>query len=416
MKDKKWRLRYNMYIFLLIIIVLSGCNREEPQEITEITLMHGWGGSLATHEMMQSIFDEFMSQNPDIKLVCQALPDSSVVLEKANEMLAVNKMPDIISTNGNADYVGNAVKKGKALDLMPYILKNEALQKSIYHTVFDTWTTEEGQIYTLPDAMEASGYWYNEEIFIRAGVAKPPETWEEFWETCEKVKNLQDVYPMAMEKIQAVEYFLPARIAGISLEGLSFVESMPERFDRECFYSGMEDVRRAYSYSMPVNSLNDAREAFRNGKIAFYFNGVWECEELKEMKGVRYADYPTETGQSLAYLSASSGYVVCNSKDEKKVAACIRFLEYILSDQVQTKIAIETGQAPSNPQVNPDTIQEGYPLLGESLSVVRKADIQIKSIYSVWNGQVVEQIKEGLSGINNESLTVQELAERLNEK
>lgn len=63
----------------------------------EITLLHGWGGTLQTHRVMQEIYQEFQDENPDIVFTCIASSDSSIAVDNANELLAVGKTPDIVS-------------------------------------------------------------------------------------------------------------------------------------------------------------------------------------------------------------------------------------------------------------------------------------------------------------------------------
>ena len=56
-------------------------------------------------------------------------------------------------------------------------------------------------------------------------------------------------------------------------------------------------------------------------------------------------------------------------------------------------MAIDTGQAPSNPNVDNAMIREDYPLLGNALEVAHGADLQIKSISSVWDAAAVDFLK-----------------------
>ena len=93
------------------VSVFGGCSNQEEESPIEITLMHGWGGTLKTHNTMQQIYAEFSEKNPDIVLKCTPYSDSSIAVETANDMLAVGKMPDIINTNGLSYYVANAVKQ-----------------------------------------------------------------------------------------------------------------------------------------------------------------------------------------------------------------------------------------------------------------------------------------------------------------
>ena len=98
-------------------IAVSYTHLQEEPEVTELTFIHGWGGTVKTHSTMQEIYRAFDEENPDIVLNYQPSSDSNIAVEQANNMLAIDKMPDIVSTNGQSYYVQNAVKRGMALDL-----------------------------------------------------------------------------------------------------------------------------------------------------------------------------------------------------------------------------------------------------------------------------------------------------------
>lgn len=49
------------------MIIIGGCSKKEEQECVEITLVHGYGGTLESYKMMQEIYNGFSEKNPDIK-------------------------------------------------------------------------------------------------------------------------------------------------------------------------------------------------------------------------------------------------------------------------------------------------------------------------------------------------------------
>ena len=195
--------------------------------------------------------------------------------------------------------------------------------------------------------------------------------------------------------MQVAENLFLAVLAGKGPQGLEMARTLPSASDTRVFRDAVRDFAWIFSHSVKAESLDDAREYFREGRTAIYFNGVWECEEFKGCAAeadIAYANYPTESGESLSYISPSSGYVLFDSYDEKKKEASVRFLKYMLSGEVQLKLALETGQAPSNPNVDLAVIREEYPLLGNALEQAHGADIQIKTITSVWNSRIMETI------------------------
>lgn len=423
---KKFMMLTALILCMTTFISCSDSNIESEEKVT-ISLMHGWGGTLKNHQTMQKIYDEFNKRNDDIELIYMPFPDAKIAVEKANNMLAVGKMPDIISTNGFSYYEQNAVKKGMALDLKPYILKDKELGGLVSKDVIDVWENE-GKLYTIPDAIEVMGYWYNKEIFIKAGVVDEsgqialPKTWDEFFNVCSKIKLWSEIENnsisvAALESDQVVENFFFARLAGVDKEGLKMVTTIPEDFSNRSIEEVVEDIGKLYDFSIEVNSIDNARQTFKEGKTAIYFNGVWDSDYFvdDEIEGkIGYAAYPSESGKSISYVSPSSGYVIHDNLDGKKNEACIRFLKYMLSDEVQTEIALSTGQAPSSPRVDSDTIKSEYKLLGTGIEVAMDADIHIKSMRSVWSGAHSDILSEYLLQCYNDEEKYLEMINRLN--
>lgn len=411
MKSGSGRFKYTGWLCAVLIIIgltfSGGCAGKEEVQPVEITVVHGWGGTAQTHKVVREIYQEFSALRPDVILKEQASSDSTIAVEKANDMLAVDRMPDVVSTNGLSYFVQNAVTKGMALDLMPYIEADDELKASIHPSVLESWTTEDGKLYTLPDALEVMGFWFNASFFREAGITdadgnvKLPDTWEEFFGDCERLdawceKQSSGMSVFALEDIQVVEDFLLARLAGASPEGLAMASAMPSDFDTPSFKRTLQDAARLYSYSQDVDNIDNARQAFLDGRSVIYFNGVWESDIFRGtgIEGeIGYAAYPTESGASLSYISPSSGYVVYDNPDPGRREASIEFLKYMLSTKVQNRLAIDTGQAPSNPNVDNAMIREDYPLLGNALEVAHGADLQIKSISSVWDAAAVDFLK-----------------------
>lgn len=399
----------------------------EVEEPIHLSFVHGWGGTLHAHSIMQEIYDDFDEQNEDIILSSQPSSDSSIAVEKANDMLALDEMPNIVSTNGQSHYVDNAVKRGKLLDLMSYIRKDSEFMQMIHPSVLSVWTNTDGSLYTLPDALEVMGYWYNEQYFIEAGIvdengkAALPGSWDEFFEVCEKLEEwneesgkLRSVY--VLENVQVVENLFFARLGGDSTEGLIMSTGVPDTYDTEVFRNVVKDFTRFYEYSENTDNLENARQYFIEGSTAMYFNGAWESKVIQSSErseDIAYANYPTNYGMMLSYVSPSSGYVVYDSPDERENEAAIRFLKYMLNQQTQTRLAMETGQAPSNPKVDNQVIAMVSPVLGNALETAHHAGIQLKTITSVWESQAIEIIGSSIEKACQDDDALEEMIQQL---
>lgn len=400
------------------LLGLSGCQEGQEEQPTELLLMNGWGGTGADHVAMRDIYTGFMEENPDIRLILDSSPDISITIDKGEEMLAVDRMPDVLSTNGYEDFVKYAVGKGYALDLIPYLEKEEGLSECIPASVLES-QMEDGALYTVPDVVELSGYWYNKEIFRQAGIEKNPETWEEFWAMCQQLQNWSEqeqnqVVPVVMEAGQAAFAFTGARIAGEGREGLKMLEKKPENFQHPAIEAALKDLIRIYEYSGNMSTSlneNDALDAFNKGKAAMYFNGAWANVMISSKIPAGFSNYP----EGVCLETITSGYVLSNTQGEKKTEAAIRFLKYILSEEVQRRILRETKQVPVNQNISYLDFKEELPLLIEAVETSQKAEIKVQSLRSAWGAEIVDWMQEHIGSLLDGSVTVEEYLQLLNQ-
>lgn len=400
------------------LLGLSGCQEGQEEQPTELLLMNGWGGTGADHVAMRDIYTGFMEENPDIRLILDSSPDISITIDKGEEMLAVDRMPDVLSTNGYEDFVKYAVGKGYALDLIPYLEKEEGLSECIPASVLES-QMEDGALYTVPDVVELSGYWYNKEIFRQAGIEKNPETWEEFWAMCQQLQNWSEqeqnqVVPVVMEAGQAAFAFTGARITGEGREGLKMLEKKPENFQHPAIEAALKDLIRIYEYSGNMSTSlneNDALDAFNKGKAAMYFNGAWANVMISSKIPAGFSNYP----EGVCLETITSGYVLSNTQGEKKTEAAIRFLKYILSEEVQRRILRETKQVPVNQNISYLDFKEELPLLIEAVETSKKAEIKVQSLRSAWGAEIVDWMQEHIGSLLDGSVTVEEYLQLLNQ-
>ena len=204
-----------------------------------------------------------------------------------------------------------------------------------------------------------------------------------------------DVSVFTLDKALVIEFLFLARLAGEGEEGLAAACSSGTDLENALLKETLDDIKNMNKYSIKAPNVENARQCFKDGKSVIYFNGVWEAELLEESRiqeQYDYANYPTNSGESLSYVSASAGYVLAKQEDARKEEACIRFLKYLLSADVQKKIAVETKQAPSNPNIDKQEIMKSSPLLGRAIDTAYRADIQIETIRSVWKDEQIDTI------------------------
>ena len=402
-----------MVIFILFCFLLTACSTVSKDESVSISFMHGWGGSSFDHVGMREQFAEFEALNPDVHIVYDTSPDLGIVMEKAADMLAVDKAPSIISTNGNVQYVSNARKKGVALNLMPYLQEDETFASDISPHILQALQEPSGEIYTLPDAVEYIGYWYNASLFRQAGITDTgtpngkvvlPRTWEEFWNACDALAEISPqtgAVPLQLQ-VSQMGFFLGARLAAVSADALNYMQKDSPVCHREDAELAVSELVNALSYDVRRGTALDIRQNFFDGKSAIYIDGVWANTEFTETttkQEIRYAAFPGLCGETIAYANPATGYVISSDGSQKQIDASIRFLKYMLSEDVQKQIVIKTHQAPSNPKISEPWIHEQVPILAEAMQVCQEADQQILTLYTVLSAKKSAQLEQSLEDL-----------------
>ena len=402
-----------MVIFILFCFLLTACSTVSKDESVSISFMHGWGGSGFDHVGMRELFAEFEALNPDVHIVYDTSPDLGIVMEKAADMLAVDKAPSIISTNGNVQYVSNARKKGVALNLMPYLQEDETFASDISPHILQALQEPSGEIYTLPDAVEYIGYWYNASLFRQAGITDTgtpngkvvlPRTWEEFWDACDALAEISPqtgAVPLQLQ-VSQMGFFLGARLAAVSADALNYMQKDSPVCHREDAELAVSELVNALSYDVRRGTALDIRQNFFDGKSAIYIDGVWANTEFTETttkQEIRYAAFPGLCGETIAYANPATGYVISSDGSQKQIDASIRFLKYMLSENVQKQIVIKTHQAPSNPKISESWIHEQVPILAEAMQACQEADQQILTLYTVLSAKKSAQLEQSLEDL-----------------
>lgn len=64
----------------------------------------------------------------------------------------------------------------------------------------------DSKLYEIPYQMKANGYMYNKALFEQAGITEVPSTWQEFLETCQKLKDA-GITPLTTDDAYAMQAF-----------------------------------------------------------------------------------------------------------------------------------------------------------------------------------------------------------------
>ena len=417
MKNKKRIVRTGILILIIIGLcsVMAGCTGKQKEKI-EITMIHGWGSTEADHVAMRQIYKDFEKQHPQIHLNLISMPSSTDVVSKVGDLLTVGEIPDIVFTGGDGreSIYQFMVNEGYAVDLMPYVEKDESFASDVSPVILDSWMTNEGELYTVSDVLFMGGYWYNQKIFEKAGIKKVPATWEEWMLACEKIMSMEpEVTPIILDA-NHMAYLMTVILANENIGELENIRNSKINVNTPAFDRMLERLQEISKYAILAGnySYRDTLSSFNQQESAIYINGVWANSMIDSNLQVAYAPFPSDDGKGIATRSACVGYILGNTGDEKRIQASVEFLKYMLSEETAIRIMEETGQIQSNPKIEL-TKQSENMRMNQAIECVENAGLIIETPDNLWDLGEKEEYGENVIMYLQKRITQKEFRKRL---
>ena len=334
---------------------------------------------------------------------------------KVNAMVAANQTPDVFICNPGPNLT-QYVDAGVAADLTD-ILNNE--EKDWYGTFSDgifEKITYDGKIMAVPTCFAAACVFYNTEIFEEAGVTNPPETLDDLYAACEKIKATGKA-PIACSASTAwclsmVAGYLCDREGGP--DNLQNVLDQKGKWTDESFIKAGKELQKLSGYFQETaagDSNDQATACFYNGEAAMLIQGSWAIgqinganPEFEEKCGV--FRFPAITGGADPNrMIVKTDNLVMSSKTEHK-DACIALMKMFTDDQSQKYIAevggkipvtgveFDTTKAPKQLSYVKDilaTTTGTFGFYNESLGTVEAGDTFDNAMVSIFLGQATPE-------------------------
>ena len=117
-----------------------------------------------------------------------------------------------------------------------------------------------------------------------------------------------------------------------------------------------------------------------------------------------YAPFPGKNGSTIASSSVCLGYIVGNTGNQETMDASVEFLKYMLSEKVQKRILLETGQMPSSPKIHLEEYKEQIPRMCNAVEAIRGADRIIEVPDNLWTADQLENFRNQIMEVLNGTL------------
>lgn len=395
---------------------------EGPVEINYATFMVG------THQSAKAekkVIEEFNKEyEGKIKVNIEELPSDSAYVDKMKTLAASKALPDIVI--GKEGIRELAIKNGQAVDLMPLLEEDEEWRAEIGEDAIE-YNKDGDKLYSIANAKQVIGYFYNKEMFEAAGI-QPAETWEEFMSNNEKLKDA-GYTPLALmtgENCWTTNLWLAAMIGTDGEEGNEFMNVFhPESYENDSVENALAMIQRClaeYTTSDAVGALAaNAINNFEQGKTAMIANGTWMTAdfddsekmlpELKDKIGV--AAYP-ENGLIEQY---EIGYTLCTNGEDKEVQdAALEFFKFKTGKRAQEIYLEDSGALPLTDKVEmSEEFVKANPLIAELVDMSNSNVWDFNNIDNTAVASTIEAFSAYYPDLAAGNLSPEDMAKKLTE-
>lgn len=275
-------------------------------------------------------------------------------------------------------------------DLSPYILEDDEWMSMIEPVVLDSFRESDGKIYLAPlstAAFSCSGVFWNEELFEKAGIDDFPETWEEFWNVCERLESY-GITPLALhtEGTAWAAMLLATAELSDTPEGAEFMkEIFPESYQNESGLHMAETLKRLFSYTTKDaigQNFDVSYENFFSGKAAMIPNGYWMIDQIPEgewEEKVRFSPFP---GNKLVSSPETFGWSIVSGYSDEVKKGAVEFLKFRTKLNKEEKEELFRDNGVSDSQVVQDYIRayQGNPQIVPNYQVKWNSILQEETL------------------------------------
>ena len=378
-------------------------------------------GTHASAKMEEEQIKQFNAKyGNEVEVVVEEIPSDAAYVDKIKILAASGDVPDVVM---GKDGINDVLIKGNlATPFNDYLDKDPEWKAAIGEDALAS-NTRDGKIWSISDQKQNIGYFYNKEMFEKAGI-KPAETWDEFMSNNEKLKAAGFV-PLALmtgENAWTTNLILAAMIGTNGDNGKAFMNTLhPTDFNTPEMIKALNMMKELLEKYTTKDALGagyaNAANAFSQNKAAMIANGPWMIGDFSDPskssagfdKKVGVAAFPNNSLISTYEV----GYMI-GAKTPETQEAAEKFIRFKTGLEGQT-IALEYGNVmPVSNEIQPsDALKQKYPIVVESITVAQKTQLHYRTLDSIVYPNVTDAWKNLYPKLMSGRATAEEIAKEL---
>ncbi len=347
----KKKLTLALAIALALCAVLGALTVSAGGARVELQFWHYF--SMSTYEVMLEYIDAYNKDESNPAIIVEQYIPRNDLLKKYTLGVVSGDLPDLamIDNPDSAPYAAMGMFADLTERFAAWEGENSYVEGPLNSGIYD------GKNYTLPIRSNCLSVWSNDAMLKAAGVDAVPETWDEFFAVCEKIKAANpNVYPFAFcagKSEEGTFQYIPFLYStGATIETFGSPEGV------KALGIVTDLVQKGYASAEVINwTQNDVEKQFAAGNCAMMLNGCWHISNMKN-------DAP-DLAYTISYLPKDTQFASCMGGENLGITAnsanqdaAWDFMSYFLSKEVNVPFNTRVGTIAPHADVTAD---EQYP-------------------------------------------------------
>ena len=282
-------------VSVVAALALAGCGDGKPASIKVVIADYSRDHTRPFWQALSDAYTKASGVKVDLQVV-----DWNTIDQQVTTMIQTNQPPDVLNLNSFSSYAKDGLLYAADEVLSPKTREDflEPLARGGEY---------KGKLYGFPILASARAFFYNQDLFAKAGVAAPPRTWDEFVEAAKKIQALGGgvigyALPLGPEEAQAEWSIWMWNNGGDWKSGDRWTIESDKNVQTLEFLAALAN-RHGVTQVNPgkTNRTDGAFQLFKDGKVGMVMGFSPLAKQLDAEGKVRYgvAQMPTNAGTSV---------------------------------------------------------------------------------------------------------------------
>lgn len=357
--------------------------------------------------VVAQLVDEFNKEYAGkYQIVMEEVPGDANYVDKIKVQLGTGDLPPVIYGAGY-NLLDLALAKDLVVDLTDAV-NSDPEWKALYSDAALATNSRDGKIYASSVEGSVVGYFYNKELFTKAGIEAPATTWDEFFQQCEALKAA-GITPLSLDTADSAwvsQLWWGAMVATASENGLDFMKTMnPRDYNLPEMVAAVEKLQKMLQEYTTLDAVGGkyehAANNFMSGQTAMIANGPWMIGDFSDTSKapegfadkVGTAIYPG----NFVYDAPIQGYIVTKQDDPKVEEAAIAMVKFFTNEHAQQLGLNMQGMVPASSSVEIGAeATEAYPLLADFLEKAATATVRSDNMQATMYSNMLDVVSQEL--------------------